>query len=340
MPATSDHRRILDQAVDRLGQLLRAEIEVEREARVKDERAAAIITARRDGRALRFVAQIKPRLTRGELGAAVHSMRGLGPEGLLVTPYVNPRLAEELHGARVQFVDCAGNAYVDAQGVYVFVYGHRPEQPPARVQTQQLRPATVQVGLTLLCAPELVRRSLRDMAKVAGVALGTAKGAVDELREQGHIAAGPGRTRRLVLKERMLDRCVAGYVERVRPRQILDVYRAEAGWWRDVALPQGLAWGGEVAAFLKTGHMRPEAATLYGERLPPEMIIDHRFTKDPLGSVELVRPFWGFDYVDPDGPIVHPIIVYADLLATGGKRNTETAEVIRERFVAGHIGQD
>jgi hypothetical protein len=49
-----------------------------------------------------------------------------------------------------------------------------------------------------------------------------------------------------------------------------------------------------------------------------------------------MRKFWKFEnhgYVD----MVHPILVYADLLATGDPRNIETAKIIYEKDIVRYI---
>ena len=51
------------------------------------------------------------------------------------------------------------------------------------------------------------------------------------------------------------------------------------------------------------------------------------------GNVEILKRFWlpvePWQYED----IVHPILVYADLLATGDERNIETARMVYERHI-------
>ena len=51
-------------------------------------------------------------------------------------------------------------------------------------------------------------------------------------------------------------------------------------------------------------------------------------------NVEILKPFWK---VDEPGENVHPIVVYADLIATGNTRNFEVARLIYDEFIAEHI---
>ena len=42
----------------------------------------------------------------------------------------------------------------------------------------------------------------------------------------------------------------------------------------------------------------------------------------------------------PDDEWVHPILVYADLLATGNQRNIETARMIYEQHIVRLVGEN
>jgi hypothetical protein len=42
-------------------------------------------------------------------------------DGLLVTDYVNPELAEMMRNQGIFFIDAAGNAFVNATPLYIFV---------------------------------------------------------------------------------------------------------------------------------------------------------------------------------------------------------------------------
>jgi hypothetical protein len=96
---------------------------------------------------------------------------------------------------------------------------------------------------------------------------------------------------------------------------------------------------------LLTGHLRPGVLTLYTERLPPRMIVDQRLRKDGHATehrhatgqryVEERRPFWGALQVEPPrADVVPPVLVYADLLATGDGRCLDTAQMLYEAHLA------
>jgi hypothetical protein len=67
---------------------------------------------------------------------------------------------------------------------------------------------------------------------------------------------------------------------------------------------------------------------------------DHVLLKDPQGDVEILDAFWNFAPPDEHRGIVPPLLVYADLLATGDDRCIEAARLIYDRYLAQPDGKD
>ncbi len=69
-------------------------------------------------------------------------------------------------------------------------------------------------------------------------------------------------------------------------------------------------------------------------------MIENRLKKDPEGDIEILKRFWTPLEIWQYEERVHPILIYADLMATGNQRNIETAKVIYERYLVQHIRED
>lgn len=52
-------------------------------------------------------------------------------------------------------------------------------------------------------------------------------------------------------------------------------------------------------------------------------------------TIELLKPFK--ENIDDTENLANPILVYADLLATGEPRNLETARILREKYINEHL---
>ena len=282
--------------------------------------------------------ELKGEVTPARLGLVLAAMERLPRPNLLVTPYVAPPMAQRLRQKGVQFLDAEGNAFLDQKTPRVLVWetGNRPIKPPPHERRLTVfRAAGLRVIFPFLCLPTTTEATYRDLARMAGVALGTVAKTIEELehlryvrRTQGHFV--------LEKRERLLDAWVDAYPRELRPLLEPQRFRTDkAEWWKQADWTLLGAWlGGEPAAAVMTRHLRPALATVYLAGGLPEMAKALRLAKDEQGNVEVLQKFWNFDQEAGPGPrMVPPLLVYADLLATGDARNLETAALLRERYL-------
>ena len=292
-----------------------------------------------------FTAEVKKRVTPATLGAFTQQPRLFLQEqkGLLVTWYVTPQMADQMKGMGIQFIDAAGNAYINEPPLFVFVKGNRPvDRYPKERPMRAFQPTGLQVVFALLCNPGLEKEPFRQIAEVANAALGTVGWVMGDLRNMGHLLDRGKRGRHLIRRKELLNRWVAIYPDQLRPKNFVGRYRTpNIDWWKNEELTDFTAyWGGEIAAAKLTKYLKPQIATVYVKGEPGRLLLKHRIKKEPNGNVEILRAFWNFHYELEFGNLVHPILVYADLLATGDKRNIETAEIIYERELTRFIRED
>ncbi|MCU7859003.1 MAG: hypothetical protein KZQ86_04045 [Candidatus Thiodiazotropha sp. (ex Lucinoma kastoroae)] len=306
-------------------------------------RADALVRLVAPGANRQFAVEIKPRLTQAILGMAVHQLERFPQKGLIVTDYVNPKMAERLKAMDMPFLDVAGNAYINEPPVYVYIKGNKPLEKPHRKPTPRaFQPTGLKVLFALLCRSGLEHAPYRDIAKAADVALGTVGRVITDLRELGYLVDMGKRGRRLTNKEKLIERWVTTYPEQLRPKLLLGRYKAvDHDWWKHAPLPSTQAyWGGEVAAAKLTNYLKPEQVTLYAQRTLGEFLLTNKLKKDPNGDVEILEAFWQTEYDWQYPELTPPLLIYADLLATGDARNIETARIIYEQQLAGLIRED
>ena len=69
-------------------------------------------------------------------------------------------------------------------------------------------------------------------------------------------------------------------------------------------------------------------------------MLKNRLRKVEQGNVEILTPFWNFDHEFANQGIAPPLLVYADLMATGDLRNIEAAGMIYEKYLAGLVREN
>jgi hypothetical protein len=295
------------------------------------------------GKALDYYTEIKTTITKPyKLFALMHKEK-LNYPLLLVTKYVNAQMAEQFRIDGVEFIDTAGNAFINQPPIYIFVKGNRPPEDVRKAPLKRaFKPAGLKIIYAFLCNPGFENKTYREIAATTDVALGTVGWIMKELKDLGFLLDMGKRGNKLTQRENLLQRWVTAYPEQLRLKLILGRYRGEYGWWQQKKLdPMAAQWGGEVAAKRLTHYLKPEVITIYTTTQQlNQLLLGNRLRKDPEGDVEILERFWKpgakLGYED----LVHPILVYADLLATGNQRNIETAKIIYEQHIIQLIRED
>jgi hypothetical protein len=290
-----------------------------------------------------FEAEIKNNITRATLGGIVQRLNFFKEKGILIARYITPQIADELRKMNIPFIDAAGNAYINEPPLFIFLKGNKlTHDYHVNRPTRTFRPAGLQVLFALLCNPDLENAPYREIAKKANVALGTVGWIIDDLRRLNYLIKTKLKRRKLIRKEDLLNRWVTAYPEQLRPKKTVGFYTADnLGWWKNAEIENFNAfWGGEVAAGWLTKYLKPHKITIYTNQPISRFLMQNKIKKDPNGDIEILRVFWNFEVNWHKKKVVPPLLVYADLLATGDARNIETARIIYENELNRCIKED
>ena len=319
-----------------------AEIKTVKPLRATKLRADYLLRIAMQGKEIRYYAEVKATVTKADKLLAMMRKGEFDHSLLLVTKYINTQLADELKQNGIEFIDAAGNAFINQPPLYIFVKGNKPDVIKVLPVKRTFKPAGLKVIYAFLCNPGLENKTYREIAAETDVALGTVDWIMKELKELGFILDMGKRGNRLIQKEKLLQRWVTAYPEQLRPKLTLGRFRGEYGWWQQKTLdPFKGQWGGEVAAAKLTQYLQPQIITIYTTpQQLNQLLIENKLKRDQIGDVEILEKFWKpaepWTYKD----VVHPILIYADLLATGNERNIETARIIYEQYIIQLIRED
>ncbi len=337
--------KLLDDALAALTRTtgLKAAIVTHEPKRVTGPRSDAAIQIDANGRRFRFFAEIKTVDRAVALTTAKHQLEPYGTKGVLVAPHLTAEHANHCRNVLdLHFIDTAGNAYLQAPGLYIFVRGERPPRLTGTAMGARGggTATALRVVFVLLCRPELLNAPYREIVAAAGVALGAVGWVFYDLQGRGYITGGlRKRTRRLLEPARLLDEWVTNFPIKLRPKLNPRRFQApDPGWWQHARLEAGARWGGEVAAAKLTDYVKPATCTIY---LDPQnarealaaLVKQHRLRAEPQGNVEVLDAFWNFQLAGTQHDLVPPLLVYADRMATLDPRNLEVAKLVREQYI-------
>lgn len=265
-----------------------------------------------------------------------------GPPPLLLTTYVQPAVAEALQMRGVNYADLAGNCHIVRPPLFLHIEGRKRTTSNKKTPIRAFKGEGLKVIFVLLFLPQWVTRSYRDVADLSGVSHGVVQYTIKDLEQLGYIIR-KGRTKRsLENLPDLLDRWVRAYTEHLRPKQSMGLFRFmpadHASNWKHLPLePMHEHWGGESAAALLTGYLKPAQLTLYTYDTRPEVMKRLHIVPDEAGTLEVVRTFWTTRFEEACATCflkktVPPLLAYADLIASGDPRNAEVAALLREKI--------
>lgn len=275
---------------------------------------------------------------------AEHLIRlaGAHPNLLLMAPTVGRELAEFFVQHRVNFVDLAGNCFVQIGDQYIArIHGQRAEvRPPAE---KALRAPAHHVLFALLADPQLVHATARALAQAAGgVSPQTANDVRARLLATGVLVKTRGGLRWVPGKRKQaFDLFLLGFPMLI---PVLTVGQFRAKQHTAEAIEADLAprldalgewrWGGGAGAARLTGYYRGDRTIIYTRDPDPAAVRQLPLVPDVRGDVVLLRAPGPLAFEGPKADVVHPLLVYADLLNEGDDRAREAAAEIYDAYLA------
>lgn len=290
---------------------------------------------------LKFTAEIIPFLNKTNLGIIKNRLDRLDNVPLLITLIVNNETDEILRNLDINYIDAAGNAYIKVPPLYINIKGQKitAEKNLAAVNTGIFQTAGLQIIFTLLCNPRLEANPIREIAEMANVAVGTVHITMKQLEKHGFLITDEIQGKKLVNKKKLLKEWTLGYPEKIKPKYFAGKYQIEnPEIIKTIDLKYfGALLGGETAAAQLTNYLRPLIHMIYIEDKLGEFILRNRLKKNLNGNIEIVKKFWNFTDDNEINNLVPAILIYTDLITTGDPRNIETANIIYEKEIVGHL---
>jgi hypothetical protein len=271
----------------------------------------------------------------------ISDRNGQEMRGVLIAPYISREIAEYCRECGLEFIDSIGNAYLRSPGILVFITGEKYERNQQLIEAPKVHNSVSgqRVALALLCKPELAGATFKEIASIAGVSVGAAHKALENLALRSYLVKDQSVRRRLIQSERLFYEWALNYPTTLRETLTNRRFTAtDPNWWERANINEfGGVWGGEVAGEHLTRYLKPETQTIY---VPPSIMNDaikgiatrFRLRADPMGKIEIIEKFWS-DEIYSNTDTAPPILVYSELMALLDPRVDEVAKILKEKWI-------
>jgi len=262
---------------------------------------------------------------------------------IIFSEYITPPLREELKNKGIYYADSMGNIFLKSNSFFFLISGKRNVNAVSITRNKSFSSAGLRLIYNLLINEQNIDKTYRDISKITKLSLDTIFRVFKELESQGFIVNINQNNKKIYRKKELFEKWVSFYGEILKPRISRGRYKfldknMLLSWDKLNFDYKKTLWGGEPAANLLTHYLRPDFFTIYTQENDEELLKNYKFISDINGNIEVVNKFW-FDeninfYNNIDNPlIVHPFLIYADLVYTNNPRNYETAKIIYKEYI-------
>jgi hypothetical protein len=281
-----------------------------------------------NGRKHTFVVEVKREVRAYQLQQIENNFRR-HENFLLIAKRISPKIKEELRQKNIPYLEANGNVFIKKRGLFLYV----DTQKVLNIEKNNGNRAFTKTGLKvlfyLLQHKDAINLTQRELAKKAGVGLGNIPQVIMGLKATGYLIPLNSKTYVWENRTELLERWIAGYATVLRPKLKKEKYTLKTHWQAIPFDHTKTFWGGEPAADLLTNHLRPEKFLIYTQESRLDLTKNYRLMPDKNGNIEVLEMFWHQE----EGETVPLVLIYADLILEGGKRNKETAKMIYHEYI-------
>ncbi|HRN55339.1 MAG TPA: type IV toxin-antitoxin system AbiEi family antitoxin [Agriterribacter sp.] len=279
---------------------------------------------------LKFTITVKKEIRSHQL-VQIEELHLRYPNLLVVAMHIFPKVKEALRTRNIAYLEANGNLYFHADNHLVWIDTNKPLPAEDKPASRAFTKTGLKVVYQFLLDENWLNTPYRQIEEHTGVAIANITNVIAGLKQGGFVLPVAKNQYKLTDKKQLLEKWVAAYERRLKPTLQVGRFRflKEEDFlnWKELPLQTGKTmWGSEPAADLLTGYLHPAELTLYTTETRNELIKNYRLIPDDNGNVKAYNKFWKHD--DAAGNIVHPLLVYTDLMNTGDRRCLETAQKI------------
>jgi len=302
------------------------------ELHIAERYADALILLQKDDYQKKFNVEVKTKIVPAQIPKLKEEMEGLAPY-ILIAEYITTKARKILQNEQIPYLDTAGNAYLNDQGIYVFIETHKTNRNKLPVGNRAFNKAGLKVIYQFLIHPQYLNKPYRFIGEQATVTIDTVRRVIHDLLKEKFIIQTNYKEYQFMDRVKLFQEWVTAFNKNLRPRLRQNKY----DWlnknknWKKIKLPKHTYWGGAAAAEQLTNYLIADKLVIYTSQPFQEVMKKLKVTPNSDGTITLMEQFW--ENNEEGNTITHPILTYADLINEADPRYVETANKIYKDYV-------
>ncbi|MGC9342566.1 MAG: type IV toxin-antitoxin system AbiEi family antitoxin [Bacteroidales bacterium] len=253
---------------------------------------------------------------------------------IMIAKFLATEVAKEFRELGVNYIDAAGNAYINEKEIFIFILGRKINRPEKTNQSRAFQEVGIKLIFNLLRTPENLQLSYRELSELTEISIGSVSNVMNELEDLNYILR-TNNNRILRNTQQLLNRWIVAYNDVLRPRILKKRFkfsnRENLRNWKQLQLQENeetTLWGGEPAAAILTKQLQPEKISIYTKSNWQNIARNLKLIPTDDWDIEILQMFWKPEIENISDQIAPPLLVYADLISTGIDRNLQIAKII------------
>ncbi len=282
-----------------------------------------------------FIFQVTKNLTFSKLHKIRNNLSMSQGNIILISDYIPKALKEHLKKENICYLDTAGNAFItNNKDVFIYLENNKNSQLSSERSNRAFSKSGLKVIYQFLIKNDALNMSYREIGKISKVSIHTVGKVIKELLRDGYIIQINKKKFKIKEKGRLLEDWITVFNKVLRPKLKQRNFKPvnfKINELLSLAPPESI--GGELSAESLSNYLIAEKAILYTDKPFVDVAMELRLIPADEGAITLIEKFWNNTETGITNKLVHPILVYADLLNDTKPRNIETAKIIYDKYV-------
>jgi hypothetical protein len=276
------------------------------------------------------------------IGEMDHLRQQLGVRLLLVTTYLHRQLIDRLVASGCEFIDGAGNVYLDSPTAYVLISGRKPPEIPK--PKSPITAASLKLVHSILSDPQVLSGDCRHLSQLAGISLGSVSTILRNLARIGYLQTQQRGEYRILEPEQLLWMWKLGYGQQLRHQLWLGRFSLSGGAAGDATeRVAAIKRGAEQGRYLIGGELAAAILLEQDETLPVTLHIrdDYRavlsslqLQPDPEGKITVLKQFGTANGGTQSDYLATILLIVGELWLERDVRVREMAALLEARYLS------